>query len=1034
MYLQYAKKIFISCTAIILAVLTVCAIFPLQTQAVETTADNKNCVVTYMVDGNEYYSETVLKNTLANFPADPAAAEGQAPFLCWYAEGEAVPFSPRRLITENITLTAHFSENNLVTYFDENGIELGFFEFTPSTLIPEFSYDEKLSLGEEFSYWYIEGSPDTPFQFNTAISENIVLLPKIVKRNVAVFITKGPEVEPQVGLDGFYAQDPAVLDPDIDLSRDGYDFLYWSSEENGTTPFDFEHTEIKGTMRIYAVWKAKLVDYTIDFWNEKVNVKTEDLGDPSDPDQRGNFERVYSKFISQGAYADSNVTISMNDAYSHYRSGGSNIIDLLNYSTYIWSETKEISGTGTTTINVYFKRTEFTFNFDPRKSEKYTATTNIGVPSAYLKTSDGATQTLPYSITVKLGQSIRDIWPAETGRTDGSSLVFVNWNGYYGNNTETVSVSYITTTMQPDAVTGRPKVTSGNLGVKWQNAQYTEIRRYYGQNINDERLPDDVAFTTKTVSSRPWADSGNTHYYSLIATGPVSRQMGNPATSAIGWPGRDVPGFDTITARNTEAQNPYYLSQFYQTVEPRTPGETNPKDFYINYYMLRKKYTLTLKTNGGTLSNFGDFTEIEGPGTPDAEKVLFYEEPFQLPPNPVLENHTFGGWYMDEDLTIPANLIQMPANNVTYYAKYIGQQTTVNYYDGTSLLTSNVYERGDFILSHELEDTGYENYKVGQIVPEKGEFQGWYYQVGDHKNSFVPFPLEIRLTRETYDIYAEWKPITYTVTYHGDEGTGMQEYGTQSVLSGNYNTLALSGQHTLTLPERQHYEFLGWNTEPDGSGTQFTASVPITENIDVYAIWRFAIPFSFIKVDSVDMTAPLSNAVFTLYSCSHEHTAACGGLTDPDACSHVHDTLVTTSGSGCWQPAKETARHTVTTTANGVVSFGYLPEGVYQLAEAKSPDGYQLPAGQWRLTVSPDDPNILSIEAKGEILPPAFVEQNKETFTYLLPNRKILSLPLTGESGTAVFYLIGGSIVVLAVFLILYQNKTIRFQLFKKRE
>jgi uncharacterized repeat protein (TIGR02543 family) len=39
--------------------------------------------------------------------------------------------------------------------------------------------------------------------------------------------------------------------------------------------------------------------------------------------------------------------------------------------------------------------------------------------------------------------------------------------------------------------------------------------------------------------------------------------------------------------------------------------------------------------------------------------------------NPQKEGYTFGGWYLDENLTIVFDLITMPAENITLYAKWI---------------------------------------------------------------------------------------------------------------------------------------------------------------------------------------------------------------------------------------------------------------------------------------------------------------------------------------------------------------------------
>ncbi len=672
--------------------------------------------------------------------------------------------------------------------------------------------------------------------------------PQITLQNVAIFVTSGSEIEPQSEVTPFYAVDPLSLGEE--LSRPGYSFVRWSAEKNGEDPFDFEGTPITGMVNIYAVWKAEMCDYTIAFWNEKVDI--DDPGDPADPANKENYELVYSKCITSGALSGSCLTISEEQANTLYPDGGTEVLKLLNYSDFVYSETKEVSGTGTTVINVYYKRTVYEYNFDPRNIGKWASSATIYVPSAYLVLHDGTQYggtkpdgtsglPLPYTIHVKLGQNVKALWPVETRRTDNGAA-FQSWNGYYSNGSEIIGVNHISFAMTSNNdSTIKPTNSSVNLGVdskNWLTKYYTELRKYYTQNLNDNPdISGTVAFITKTTQ-KSYEDSGKTHYYTLDAEGILTYQSANPLTGAIGWPGRDIPGFLTITATNTDKVN--HLTQYYQEVYPYTP--TDKVNYYINYYMLRKSYTMTLKTNGGIIE------ETEGTYNWDIEKVLQYEESLPNPlPIPVLDGCSFVGWYQDDALTIPCNLATMPARDLTLYAKYKMEEVTlVNYYDGNTIIKTNEYERNSIFMSHDLSDTPYENYEIGQNVPGKGIFQGWYYQIGV-KKVFVPFPLEISLIRENYDLYAGWQEVNYTVTYmiETSHGSGeYYEYCTQNVLSGDNNTLALSGLHEPIPPDEGYYYFSSWNTSPDGSGECFNAATRITDDVVVYAMWELDVPFT----------------------------------------------------------------------------------------------------------------------------------------------------------------------------------------------
>ena len=80
-------------------------------------------------------------------------------------------------------------------------------------------------------------------------------------------------------------------------------------------------------------------------------------------------------------------------------------------------------------------------------------------------------------------------------------------------------------------------------------------------------------------------------------------------------------------------------------------------------------------------------------------------------------------------------------------------------------------------------------------------------------------------------LYAQWKPIVYTVTYNANGGTGAME-----VQSGTVEGIELS-DNTFT---REGYTFTGWNTVADGTGTPYAdkAKVALTENITLYAQWK----------------------------------------------------------------------------------------------------------------------------------------------------------------------------------------------------
>lgn len=83
-------------------------------------------------------------------------------------------------------------------------------------------------------------------------------------------------------------------------------------------------------------------------------------------------------------------------------------------------------------------------------------------------------------------------------------------------------------------------------------------------------------------------------------------------------------------------------------------------------------------------------------------------------------------------------------------------------------------------------------------------------------------------------LYAIWTPNTYTVSYNLNGGTGSISNQTKI----HDQTLTL----TSTKPSRTNYEFVGWNTQSNGSGTTYLPGSSYTSNSEIvlYAIWEIA--------------------------------------------------------------------------------------------------------------------------------------------------------------------------------------------------
>ena len=102
-------------------------------------------------------------------------------------------------------------------------------------------------------------------------------------------------------------------------------------------------------------------------------------------------------------------------------------------------------------------------------------------------------------------------------------------------------------------------------------------------------------------------------------------------------------------------------------------------------------------------------------------------------------------------------------------------------------------------------------------------------------------------------LYAEWIPIQYKVTYNANGGIGTMNE--QNFIYDNSYKLI---KNTFI---RDNYEFVGWNTSADGSGTKYKDEANVinltfrdNETVTLYAEWKKILPFSIEDYEVVENT------------------------------------------------------------------------------------------------------------------------------------------------------------------------------------
>ena len=218
-------------------------------------------------------------------------------------------------------------------------------------------------------------------------------------------------------------------------------------------------------------------------------------------------------------------------------------------------------------------------------------------------------------------------------------------------------------------------------------------------------------------------------------------------------------------------------------------------------------YTVSFKSDG---SDYTTKTVITPATTIDA-----------LPAAPTKAGSTFAGWNTAADGSGTAfDAGTAVTDDIAVYARWISSATarSISFYnEGIPYATLAVTDGATVgTLPTPPKKPGY-------------SFEGWYTQPG---GSGTPIDAYTTVTADL-EAHAYW---VYDADYHDYTVLFVVDgapYETKSVVSPSTTVGTLPA-----APTKTGYSFAGWFTRQDGSGTQLTASTPVTSDITVYAGWR----------------------------------------------------------------------------------------------------------------------------------------------------------------------------------------------------
>lgn len=591
-------------------------------------------------------------------------------------------------------------------------------------------------------------------------------------------------------------------------TKAGYTFAGWSLTTDGET---VGQVIPKGDTKLYALWKPATAKYTVIHWQENAN----DTG--------------YSYIESE---TKSGTTEDLTNAAAKSYQG----------FTKQAIEQQTIKGDGSTIVNVFYKRNVYEVKF---KLDKPTYTCGkeehehthgfFGIGSCYDKndnlkcgkeahthdTSCGKTSEIV--ISAKYGAYIGDKWPT----IDGSSA--------------------------------------------WRTSQYE-----YG-SINQVNI-DTMPLNGATFYGPQTGDGSESAYYYVEVL---------PGETGIEKNGKIYKLHHTDTSPGTgykvTQEDKYSLTGF--TYKEGTKNKANYNN--AKFYYTRNSYNVVYFSNDGKVN----------------ESSYKYEQDIRdagnYKPDNAPAGYEFGGWYSNPSEATPYNFSgkKMPAQNITVYAKWVpitltltiegvkdvtsgtvnynqvineaevyGQATTIlenagktvlywvtstgERVDVNSQMTTNLTIRpvlkGDtYAVTYTSGANDSQKYWFNTIAKVKnytgaddGKFLYWtdadenQYHPGD----VIQMTANVTLTPN----FSGENPVQqkYSVTYHSNFGTD-QTYTVNDI--ENYTKFFTKTYAETGFTNQDGYDFIGWNTQADGKGTNFAAGSPARmdgpDNNHLYAQW-----------------------------------------------------------------------------------------------------------------------------------------------------------------------------------------------------
>ncbi len=263
----------------------------------------------------------------------------------------------------------------------------------------------------------------------------------------------------------------------------------------------------------------------------------------------------------------------------------------------------------------------------------------------------------------------------------------------------------------------------------------------------------------------------------------------------------------TDTAANAGKTSYYYgVCAYYKGT-----GST----IYSGYYQVYVRYPIKYSLKGGTNSS-------DNPTYFTANNI---GTKYTLA-DPTRKGYTFAGWYSDSSYKNKITSLTAKRKIVTVYAKWTEHKYTISFQGNGSTsgsmskMTKLKYSKSYTLTKNAFKKKGY-------------KFTGWNTKADGSGKTYKNAASIAKLTAtdgKTVKLYAQWKKVSYTITYNLNGGTNNSKNPAKYTVT--------TATIKLAKPTRKGYTFVGWYSDKSCKTKVTQIKKGSTGNKTLYAKWK----------------------------------------------------------------------------------------------------------------------------------------------------------------------------------------------------